>query len=118
MQNNKQYKILETSLYSKLVKKLKKRYKNINDDIDVFTNSINDISKLGTNIGNNIYKARIANSDKNKGKSAGYRLISYLKIENSTITYMYIYDKSDLENISEEQLDKAIIEASQLQNNE
>jgi len=38
------------------------------------------------------------------------RLINYLKLENQTLTFIYIYDKSQLENISEDRLDKIIIE--------
>ena len=104
------YEVQRTSLFEKLVKDLNKNFRSINSDIDGFTDTLDDKSKLGVNLGGNIYKVRIANSDKNKGKSAGYRLISYLKLENETLTYVYIYDKSQLENISEEKLDKIVIE--------
>ena len=104
------YEVQKTSLFEKLLKDLSKNFRSITSDLDGFTDTLDDKSKLGINLGNNVYKARIANSDKNKGKSAGYRLISYLKLENETITYVYIYDKSQLENISEEKLDKIVME--------
>lgn len=104
------YEIQRTSLFEKLVKDLSKSFRSIGADIDGFTDSLDDKSKLGVHLGGNVYKSRIANSDKNKGKSAGYRLISYLKLENETLTYVYIYDKSQLENISEEKLDKIVLE--------
>jgi mRNA-degrading endonuclease RelE of RelBE toxin-antitoxin system len=104
------YEVQKTSLFEKLLKDLSKNFRSITSDLDGFTDALDDKSKLGINLGNNVYKARIANSDKNKGKSAGYRLISYLKLENETITYIYIYDKSQLENISEEKLDKIVME--------
>ena len=63
---------------------------------------------LGISLGDGIYKVRIANSDKNKGKSAGYRLITLLKIVDTEIYLIYLYDKSDLENITEKELDEMI----------
>ncbi len=104
------YEVQKTPLFEKLVNDLIRNFRSISSDIDGFTDTLDDKSKLGVNLGNNVYKARIANSDKNKGKSAGYRLISYLKLENQTLTYIYIYDKSQLENISEEKLDKIVLE--------
>lgn len=59
-------------------------------------------------MGGDLYKARIANSDKNKGKSAGYRLISYIKVIESEIWLVHIYDKSELENITENKLDEIV----------
>lgn len=62
------------------------------------------LDDLGIELKNNVYKVRIANSNKNKGKSAGYRLISYVKLIENEIHLIYIYDKSSLENISEKEL--------------
>jgi hypothetical protein len=56
----------------------------------------------------NTYKVRIANSDKNSGKSSGYRLVSYLKIINNEIYLLFIYNKSDFENIKESDIDAII----------
>ena len=43
---------------------------------------------------------RLANSNKNKGKSAGYRIYYYVKL--AEITYLLtIYDKSSIETIDE-----------------
>lgn len=105
------YEIQKTKLFEKLVDNLHKRFKHIDSDIEGFGDNLDDASKLGVHLGKNVYKVRIANSDKNKGKSSGYRLISYLKIEEGTLTYLYIYDKSDLESLSEKQLDKIVMDS-------
>jgi hypothetical protein len=57
-----------------------------------------------------IYKTRIANSDKHSGKSGGYRLISYLKLVDNELYLIYIYDKSDFENLSENKIDQLILD--------
>jgi mRNA-degrading endonuclease RelE of RelBE toxin-antitoxin system len=103
------YNIVEKRLYSKSVKKLSKTYKNIKKDVDNFLTNISSKEDLGIELKSNIYKARIANSDKNKGKSAGYRLISYLAIIENELQLLYIYDKSSLVNLTEKELDEIII---------
>ena len=100
----------EMCIRNKEVKKLKKRYKHIEKDYIDFINSIKSIDDLGINLGNNIFKVRIANSDKNRGKSSGYRLISYLKLIENELYVIYIYDKSDMENINENEIDKLILD--------
>ena len=68
---------------------------------------------MGIELKSNVFKVRIKNSDKNKGKSAGYRLISYLVIVENELHLLYIYDKSSLVNITEKELDELI--AKQIQ---
>ena len=100
--------IEETETFAKAVKRLQKRFKNIEADCDEFVQSIQTTEHLGTNLGNGIFKVRIANRDKKSGKSAGYRLISYLKLIDNKLYLMYIYDKSDLDTVSEKQIDTLI----------
>jgi len=101
--------IVEKRLYIKSFKKLSKHYKNIQKDIDNFLNNIKSQGDLGIELKSNVFKARIANSDKNKGKSAGYRLITYLTIVNNELQLLYIYDKSKLENLTEKEIDDIIL---------
>jgi mRNA-degrading endonuclease RelE of RelBE toxin-antitoxin system len=102
--------IVEKTLYKKSYKKLSKQYKNIQNDIDSFINSIHSKDDLGIELKSNIFKVRIKNSNKNKGKSAGYRLISYLALVENELQLLYIYDKSKIENLTENEIDKLIIE--------
>ena len=102
------YTVIEQALYKKAVKKLSKNYKNIETDIKNFLQSINTKDDLGIELKSNIFKVRIKNSDKNKGKSAGYRLISYLTVINNELHLLYIYDKSSLANVTEKEIDELI----------
>ena len=102
--------IVEKRLYKKSFKKLSKEYKNISKDVDSFLHSIHSRDDLGIEIKSNVFKVRIKNSDKNRGKSAGYRLISYLAIVENQLHLLYIYDKSKIENLTENEIDKLIIE--------
>ncbi len=102
--------VVEKSLYKKVLKKLAKRYRNIEKDVDDFLNTITTKEDLGIELKSNIFKARIRNSDKHKGKSAGYRLISYLAVIDSKLYLLYIYDKSQIENLSEKEIDSIILQ--------
>ena len=103
------YTVIEQELYKKALKKLSKTYKNIDLDIKDFLQSINTKEDLGIELKSNVFKARVANSNKNKGKSAGYRLISYLAIVENELHLLYIYDKSKLVNVTEKEVDRLIM---------
>jgi len=101
--------VIEQNLYKRAVKKLSKKYSNIFDDVDEFLNSIKTKEDLGIELKSNVYKVRIKNSNKNRGKSGGYRLISYLKIVDNELHLLYIYDKSQIVNLTEKEIDNLII---------
>ncbi len=103
------YIVVEQELYRKAIKKLSKIYRDINLDVESFLESINSKKDLGIELKSNIFKARIANSNKNKGKSAGYRLITYLVLVKNELHLLYIYDKSQLANVTEKEIDEIII---------
>ena len=87
-------------LFDKQFKKLAKKYNLIKEDIESFVDGFDSLHQQATPIKNNIYKARLSNSNKNKGKSAGYRVYYYLKVDD--IVYLAtIYDKSEIQMIDE-----------------
>jgi len=87
-------------LFNKQFKKLAKKYNLIKQDIESFTDDFDSIHQQAISIKNNIYKVRLSNSNKNKGKSAGYRVYYYVKVDE--IVYLAtIYDKSEIQMIDE-----------------
>jgi len=66
---------------------------------------------LGVSYGANIYKVRLADPSKGKGTSGGFRVITYLVIENQdavTIQLITILDKSEESSITKEDVLKLI----------
>ncbi|HVW13543.1 MAG TPA: type II toxin-antitoxin system RelE/ParE family toxin [Mucilaginibacter sp.] len=59
---------------------------------------------LGQPLGNNCYKIRMAIFSKHKGKSGGARVITYVKIVDEVIYLLSIYDKSDIDTITDKEL--------------
>ncbi|MEA3315399.1 MAG: hypothetical protein U9Q30_06060 [Campylobacterota bacterium] len=97
------------SLFDKQVKKLSKKYNLIKEDLKEFIVDFDNNHKEATSIKNNLFKVRVANSNKNKGKRAGYRIYYYIKI-NDTVHLLTIYDKSQVESINENTLTEYINE--------
>jgi len=60
-----------------------------------------------------VYKARVKNSDARKGKSGGYRVIYYIKTEERIIL-LTIYPKSELADISADEIRQIITESGAL----
>lgn len=64
----------------------------------------------GTSIGHNCYKIRLAIASKGKGKSGGARVITHVFFKDNSVYMLSIYDKSDIENLT----DKEILELIKL----
>jgi hypothetical protein len=56
-------------------------------------------------LGNGIYKIRLSIASKGRGKSGGARVMTFVKVINATVLIFSIYDKSDKDNISDEEID-------------
>jgi len=91
--------IIPFKTFVKDVKRLKKKYKNILSDIEEFQNTILEVPTTGISLGHGIYKVRVKNSNKNQGKSGGYRLITYFIDEDYTIYLVKMYDKGEIDSI-------------------
>jgi mRNA-degrading endonuclease RelE of RelBE toxin-antitoxin system len=98
------FKILPTPAFVRELKKLAKKYISIKEDLKGLIADLSKDPKSGTSLGNNCYKIRLAITSKNKGKSGGARIISYVHVVNETVYLLSIYDKSDLDNISDNEL--------------
>ena len=60
--------------------------------------------RLGTSLGNDCYKIRMAITSKGKGKSGGARIITFVQIIQTNVFLLSIFDKADAANISDKEL--------------
>ncbi|MEM0541755.1 hypothetical protein WFZ85_03945 [Flavobacterium sp. j3] len=92
-------------------KRFNKKFPSLKNDFLELEQKLLQNPKIGENLGADLYKIRLANKDKVKGKSAGYRIISYLVEEKDlgfTIYLVKIYDKSEESTITKAVLLKLI----------
>jgi hypothetical protein len=59
---------------------------------------------MGTSLGNNMYKVRMAITSKGRGKSAGARIITCVVYKRNQILLAEIYDKSDYSSVDEQKI--------------
>jgi len=100
-------KIIYSPIFVKKAKQLKKKHQSLVNDLIQLESILKIDPKTGTDLGNGVFKIRLAVKSKGKGKSGGYRVITYLQTENE-ITMVYIYDKSEEATISKKDIQKII----------
>ncbi|MBI5414964.1 type II toxin-antitoxin system RelE/ParE family toxin [Candidatus Peregrinibacteria bacterium] len=96
-------KIFFTEYFKKQLRKLKKKYPQVNDDllnvIELFD------EKRAISIGRSIYKIRIPSSDMKKGKLGGFRAYVYFYVAKDLLLPLCMYAKSETEAITENELE-------------
>ena len=97
---------IPTNDFNKAVRRLAKKYPSIVRDLDSLFEKLEQNPFEGSPLGENTYKVRMAITSKGKGKSGGARVITCVKIVDDIIHLLTIYDKSDMENISDAYLEE------------
>ena len=86
-------------------KALRKKYASFESDYNMFLDELEKNPFSGEPLGKHTYKNRMAIASKGKGKSGGARVLTYnvqkVSEDEILITLMTIYDKSDIENVSD-----------------
>jgi mRNA-degrading endonuclease RelE of RelBE toxin-antitoxin system len=102
MSNSPPIQVGFTQRFEKDIRRLAKRYRNIRLDIQSLIRQLETGELPGDQIPNleqTVFKVRVRNSDIQKGKSAGYRVIYYLKTDTQIIL-VTLYAKSDRSDMS------------------
>ncbi len=113
MQNNNEPLLIEIALtprFQKDLRELAKRYRSIRSDIQPLIDQLQAGEIPGDRIAGikyQVFKVRVKNTNIQKGKSGGYRVIYYLKTAQ-VIILTTIYSKSDLTDVSNEIVEQAI----------
>jgi hypothetical protein len=98
----KNMKLYFTEYFKKQLRQIQKKFKNAKNDL---LDGLNNLDlKNEINIGRGIYKLRIQSSDKNSGKSGGFRSYVYLYKKDNLLVPLCIYDKNQRVSISNNEL--------------
>lgn len=101
---NSDFIILTSISFNKSVGRLARKYPSLIKDLLHFKEELLANPTNGIALGKDCYKIRMKISSKGQGKSGGARVITYVKINNKTITLLEIFDKSEIENITDKEL--------------
>ena len=102
------YKVELSDHFKKEAKRLAKKYASLKSELTELFTQLENTPTLGTPLGNDIYKIRLAVASKNKGKSGGARVISFVQINDSTILLLSIYNKGEKDSISDNEIQNII----------
>jgi mRNA-degrading endonuclease RelE of RelBE toxin-antitoxin system len=103
--------IIALPTFTQNIRKLKKKYRSIVSDLKPTIDQLEYGETPGDQIpgiGYAVFKVRVRNSDAQRGKSGGYRVIYYLKT-NTRILLLTLYSKSEQDDIAATDL-KAIVD--------
>lgn len=102
------YKIELSDNFKKEAKKLSKKYPSLKAELAELFVQLAENPTLGTSLGKDIYKIRLAIASKNKGKSGGARVMSFVKIISTSVLLFSIFDKGEKESMSEKEIQELI----------
>ncbi len=102
------YKIIPVDKFKKEAKRLVKKYPSLKSELTDLAHSLSENPTLGTPIGKDAYKIRIAIKSKGKGKSGGARVITYVITPKKEIYLLTIYDKVEFDTIDDKTIRRII----------
>jgi len=85
-----------------------KKFPSLKTYLDLLFNELEQNPTIETQLGNDIYKIRLAIASKNKGKSGGARVSSFIKVAVTTVLLFSIYSKGEIDNLSDKQIQELI----------
>jgi mRNA-degrading endonuclease RelE of RelBE toxin-antitoxin system len=98
------YSIELSSNFKKEAKRLIKKYPSLKEELAILFEELEQNPTMGTPLGNDIYKIRLAIASKNKGKSGGARVLSFVKVTLTTVLLFSIYSKGEVDNLTDSQI--------------
>ena len=104
------YKILLTDNFKKEAKILSKKYSSLKIELAELFSELENHPTKGIPLGNNVYKIRLAIASKNKGKSGGARILSFVKVLETAVLLFAIYSKGERESISQKEIEQLLNE--------
>jgi hypothetical protein len=92
------------------MKRLIRKFPSLKAEYVALIENLEENPYMGTPLGNNCFKIRLAIASKRRGKSGGARIITHFYIENETVFLLAIYDKSEQDDISDKELRELLSE--------
>ncbi|MBS1939319.1 MAG: hypothetical protein JST38_00365 [Bacteroidetes bacterium] len=90
--------------FVKELKRLAKKYRSLKVEMDALGDELAKHPHMGTPIGNDCYKIRLAIKSKGKGKSGGARVITCVVAVREEVYLLSIYDKSEQATLTDRRL--------------
>lgn len=90
--------------FVKELKGLAKKYRSLRSELAQLGNALAKDPHMGTPLGNDCYKIRLAIKSKGAGKSGGARVITCVVAVREEVYLLSIYDKSEQATLSDKRV--------------
>jgi mRNA-degrading endonuclease RelE of RelBE toxin-antitoxin system len=90
--------------FVKELKGLAKKYRSLRSELAELGNELAEHPNMGTAIGSDCYKIRLAIKSKGGGKSGGARVITCVVAVREEVYLLSIYDKSEQDTLTDKRL--------------
>ncbi|HNY08088.1 MAG TPA: addiction module toxin RelE [Bacteroidales bacterium] len=101
--------IVVTPSFERKYKRYVKKFRSLKDEINDLNSLLTENPIQGIPLGNNVYKIRLPSRAKQRGKSGGFRVISFVEIivfnSDYDVYLLSIYDKSEKASISSTEIE-------------
>ena len=98
------YNVLTIPPFDRQLKRLVKKYPSLKTEYVQLIETLEAEPIQGIALSNSCYKIRLAIKSKGRGKSGGTRVIAQVKVIESNVFLIAIYDKSEQEDISDNEI--------------
>ena len=98
------FRVEPTERFKRQTKQLLKKYVSLKKELSELVSALEENPKQGTALGHECFKIRLAIASKGKGKSGGARVVTHVYISGKTVYLLAIYDKSEQDSISDNEL--------------
>ena len=102
------FKVSPAPTFQRAAKALTKRYISLKAELADLTTELAVNPTIGTPIGSNCYKIRLAIKSKGKGKSGGARVITLVQIIDEEVVFLTIYDKAEKADLRPGELQESL----------
>ncbi|TAE40866.1 MAG: hypothetical protein EAZ70_02735 [Runella slithyformis] len=99
--------------FKRQLKKIVKKHPDMKGQIDKLIDVLTIEPSMGTPLGKDCFKIRLAIPSKNKGKSGGARVITHVRVLGEVVFLLSIYDKSEQDSVTDATLDTWIEDLSE-----
>jgi len=102
------YSVELSTNFKREAKRLSKKYPSLKSELAELFAELEENPTMGIPLGNDIYKIRLAIASKNTGKSGGARILSFVKVTETSVLLFAIYSKGEVDNLTDKQIKELI----------
>lgn len=108
-------KLIPSIEFDRQFKRLAKKYKSLPVDYLTLSKDLKENPFQGVDLGGDVRKIRMTIGSKGKGKSGGARVLTLnvLVTDETDVTLLTIYDKNEIDSVSDEYIRWLVSEANQ-----